>query len=265
MDSPIDNPDICGDNGSVVGLLNAHGWHCEACSPRGISTVILDYQKFWGLFTDGWAGEVTAAHLRKRRVCSLPDQLGLLQHESAAGPPKFATNTIRWWVSHSNNRVRDAFKVAWERWEAVCDITVIEHSAEAIVRADFGRIDRRGGTLAWSELSPLDGRRFLRQKFDTSERWGFDTKDPAFIDLTAVACHEAGHALGLGHIRGDTGDLMNATYSHLIKSPQAGDIREIVRRYGEPQGEETGESVHASVAIKDVEYAGTLWRVERPN
>ena len=226
-------------------LLSSRGWtlgeNLSDPSPTAVKQAISSYQHWWGLKEDGWAGPITERHLEQPRFCGNSDRC-----ESNTGVgrlAKFDRQKISWAVtqfprgtnSSHQEAIVAAFAKAWGHWASVCGI-VPSKEGRAIVRSDFQRIDRRGGTLAWSELAPLSGRSFLQQRYDILEPWyvGDGNPEQGQIDLVAVACHEIGHALGIGHIRGNTGDLMNPIYNPDVRSPQRGDIGAATDRYGPP-------------------------------
>lgn len=224
-------------------LLRVCGWLVDFPTLGETQQAIGDYQEWWGLKQDGWAGPITARHLEQPRFCGLSDRADMVADVSAS-LPKFKDVEIGWTIRTyppgvdrtAREGIREAFIKAWSHWEAVCGIEPFEAMVEGqgVVQADFRGIDRRGGTLAWSELAPLRGRPFLEQRYDILEPWyiGDGNPGPSQIDLVAVACHEIGHALGIGHIRGRTGDLMNPIYDPAIRTPQEGDKREGLARYG---------------------------------
>ena len=251
-------------NELVSGLVQT-GWLEEGktVDTDNIDQTIKDYQKFHGLVQDGWAGPITGRSLVAPRICGLPDYLPMVSTEN-----RFVDPMIKWSLENTlsgigHDEVKVIFEEAWLAWQKVCGILPSYDSNAAVVRSHFGRIDRRGGTLAWSELAPLNGRRFLEQKYDTRELWHLDisTQPQSFkIDLLAVATHEMGHALGMPHLRGNTGDLMNPIYDPSIRTPQEGDIKMGTDRYGNPISGETPslDKVKVQVLVGDVSYAGTI-------
>jgi hypothetical protein len=126
---------------------------------------------------------------------------------------------------------------AWEAWEKVCNIglaLVNSDTADITISAGRGRadsFDSAGGTLAWAQLP--DGRSGspLIMKFDLDENWVASSAKRGTL-LFNVACHEYGHLLGCNHLSDN--NLMAPFYSPAIAVPQAGDIAEMVKRYGKP-------------------------------
>jgi hypothetical protein len=263
-------------HGELARLLAMRGWSTSA---HDMTTAVRAYQTWWGLVADGWAGAITERSLMMPRICGLPDR----RASRAAGPDKFTPEVaadIRWAMhSHPRNRgddVAGVFTAAWAAWADVCGIKVRRGLPDSIVhvRKRFDRIDRSGGTLAWSHLAPLAGRSYLEQVYDVAEPWHFGLERPGDrrrIWLLMVAIHEIGHALGIDHIGGDTGDVMNPIYAPALDGLQAGDIAEAERRYGPsivlpPPPAADGRAADAqaaNVSIGKDEWAGILTRQPR--
>lgn len=218
-------------------LLDRWGWLPK--TDIDFSNIVREYQAFWGLKVDGWPGPVTERSLLHPRFCGHPDRM-----ETTVEGYKFADPKIGWSVTPTSiieqNLLLQIFTRAWELWAKICGIIPSLQSNNPSledVRSAFGYIDRVYGILAWSELPPLAGRPYLEQKYDSYEPWYVNVEPGAGdsqIDLLAVAVHEIGHAIGIGHIPGDTGDIMNPYYVPNIRTPQTGDIREATDRYGPP-------------------------------
>ena len=99
-------------------------------------------------------------------------------------------------------------------------------------RSGFGK---SGDVLAWAELPSnrnYDGQ--LWTMFDSVENWTLERpEEESGVLFRAVAAHEIGHLLGLGHSRYESA-LMYPYYRDNIETPQEqDDIPRIQRLYGE--------------------------------
>lgn len=205
-------------------------------SARTLKKAIKAYQIFHGLKADGVVGPVTERSMEAPRFCGLPD---VMEMGSDLSLPRWPSNSLTWtftntWPQIPKDQLIEMFRWAFAQWEMVCNLhfNYVEGSA-AHIRIQTGRIDNRGGTLAWSELAngnmnPKD------QKYDSDEPWVFSETPTQFtIDLGRVAAHEIGHVIGIPHI--ESGNLLAPIYSSRIRTPQGGDIRQAQTRYGPPQ------------------------------
>lgn len=195
--------------------------------------MVEHYQWFNGLKPDGIVGPVTQALMQNPQRCGMPD---LMQNRDC----RWDRLSVTWDAQiilrqMSVQKAAQVFDAACRQWNAICGIRLQRTGVSDPARADIearqgsGRadgFDGPGGTLAWSEL-PCGGARQLQQRYDAQELWTPEM-------LLAVACHEIGHAIGIPHIR--DGNLMAPYYNPAVTRPQAGDIAEAVRRYGEPVG-----------------------------
>lgn len=158
--------------------------------------------------------------------CGCTDYSLLAAEEAMA---RWGRTSLTWTITgllpgYNRDKLREMYAAAWQSWIDVCGIRANYTDGPADVNMGSGTIDGANGTLAWSELPPGDDRP-LKQKYDTAERWDD-------VMVLAVASHELGHALGLGHL--SAGNLLQPYYSRSITKPQVGDIAEVVRRYGQP-------------------------------
>lgn len=199
---------------------------------KQLADAVKAYQKFNGLDACGRVDNVTA-HWISRRRCGLPD----FNMSDANGKPCcWPMKTITYYhdivmPGMTPEQVAEAYDVAFSQWAEVCDIAPqrveVREKANIYARSGTGRahhLDGRGGTLAWSELPcGVEPNIQLDQMYDEAEPWSFNM-------AVAVICHELGHALGLGHL--NAGNLMAPYYDPNLTTPQAGDIEEMVKRYG---------------------------------
>ena len=126
---------------------------------------------------------------------------------------------------------------SWNRWNTICGLKAnfTSNTSRANVQAYAGRIDGRGGTLAWSYLPSSSGSgkgTELEQKYDTGDRWAGNS---AF--QLEVMTHENGHAAGLDHDNGKDSSGRRSIMSSSaigIRELNSNDIKQMVKRYGEP-------------------------------
>lgn len=227
------------DKVEIIKLLFKYGWTFYSKVEDAINNIddfqlgVLKklYAAFHGLSS---LGDVLY-HLNEPRFCKHPDTMQIGSGNSCRWPD----GNITWDVVQVPNTIEkqrfvEAITEGFSRWARVAGIkpqyTPGNPSARIAIMARS--IDGQMGVLAESEL-PCGNVKQCRQWYDL-ERWGvFDgpTGD-GDLDITRVVTHELGHALGMNHI--GAGNLMAPTYSRSIWLPQAGDIAEMVARYGNP-------------------------------
>jgi len=211
---------------------------------KGIDTALKEYQKFHGLEETGECDPSTKRSLELPRFCGHPDiipekvTIGGMCRWDVPRDSVTGRMLIPWAITAYPPRldaiiVKSTYTKAWSLWERVCNIQPIfvDDPNRALIQMGTRSIDAVGGILAESEL-PCGNIKLCRQWYDTNENWVVsDNPTPGQIDLTRVAAHEIGHAMGLNH--GPSGNLLAPTYSLSIGTPQAWDIQEMVKRYGE--------------------------------
>ena len=155
---------------------------------------------------------------------------------------KWSKSHLRWFVADrlpglSAGQFVASLRMAFNAWQKVCGLSFEEtkthKNADIIVLSR--QIDGANGTLAEAQL-PNGGNQQLRQWYDLGDSW--DVLRPpqqGKIYLPAVATHETGHTIGLGHDGRSSGQLMAPFYSPDLWEPQQNDIRRAQQLYGPPK------------------------------
>lgn len=233
---------------AVVKALRGWGYLAsDDVTDTELEAAIAAYQKFNGLPESGTADTRTVHQMSEPLRCGLPD---MMLDQTCAWPHRKVTYLPRLQLQGiSQEAMVRAFDQACQQWNAVCGIQLTRvNDKPANIVADSGtgtgnNLDGRGGTLAWSYLPcGQSANGTLQQMYDASESWSERM-------LVAVVCHEVGHAIGLSHL--SSGNLLAPYYSASVTKPQAGDIAEAVKRYGQPQPVPTppGENPVATVEV----------------
>ena len=241
----------------AYGYFGTQAWSVtKKTSGKALEAAVREFQKFNGLEPTGVVGMRTA-HTLGRYRCGLPD----FNLTSGDSPCKWPHANITYYSElklpgMTDEQVQLAYDTAFAQWAAVCNIDPVRVAAvgQANIYARSGKgravnLDDRGGTLAWSELPcGVTEKMQLDQMFDEAEDWSFDM-------AVAVICHELGHALGLAHL--GRGNLMAPYYNPSVRTPQQGDIEEMVALYGKRK--KAAQQLQGNIQI-----AGTIMLNNKP-
>ncbi|XP_004438197.1 PREDICTED: matrix metalloproteinase-25 [Ceratotherium simum simum] len=198
-----------------------HPAQAQLQSPAKLRDAIKVMQRFAGLPETGLLDRGTVAAMHKPR-CSLPDVLGVAglvkrRRRYALSGSMWKKRTLTWRVQSfpqssalSQETVRTLMHHALTAWGVESGLRFREVGSqgpsEPDILIDFARayhqdsypFDGQGGTLAHA-FFPGEHSISGDTHFDDEETWTFGSKDGEGTDLFAVAVHEFGHALGLGH------------------------------------------------------------------
>ncbi|VFV47195.1 matrix metalloproteinase 25 [Lynx pardinus] len=201
-----------------------HPAQAQLQSPAKLRDAIKVMQRFAGLPETGLLDPVTMATMHRPR-CSLPDVLGAAElvrrrrrrRRYALSGSVWKKRTLTWRVHSfpqssalSQEMVRTLMHHALTTWGVESGLKFQEvgfqNPTEPDIVIDFARayhqdsypFDGQGGTLAHA-FFPGEHSISGDTHFDDEEIWTYGSKDGEGTDLFAVAVHEFGHALGLGH------------------------------------------------------------------
>ncbi|XP_006914247.1 matrix metalloproteinase-25 [Pteropus alecto] len=198
-----------------------HPAQAQLQSPVKLRDAIKVMQRFAGLPETGLLDPVTMATMHKPR-CSLPDVLGVAglvrrRRRYALSGSMWKKRTLTWRIlsfpqssALSQDTVRTLMHHALTTWGIESGLKFQEVGSQGPIEPDilidFARayhqdsypFDGQGGTLAHA-FFPGEHSISGDTHFDDEEIWTFGSKDGEGTDLFAVAVHEFGHALGLGH------------------------------------------------------------------
>nr|XP_035114115.2 matrix metalloproteinase-17 isoform X1 [Callithrix jacchus] len=200
-----------------------------------LSRAIAAMQQFGGLQATGVLDEATLALMRTPR-CSLPDLPVLTQtrrRRHTAAPPKWNKRNLSWRVRTfprdsplGRDTVRALMYYALKVWSDIAPLNFHEVAGSAAdIQIDFSKADHNdgypfdgpGGTVAHA-FFPSDHHTAGDTHFDDDEAWTFRSSDAHGMDLFAVAVHEFGHAIGLGHVAA-TRSIMRPYYQGPVGDP----------------------------------------------
>lgn len=212
----------------VVDVLVSRGWlNGPTRDADSIHDAIEAFQDWSGRKNAG--GELdleTLEDLSAPRFCALHDRL-----PQTAGVCKWPDGNIPYFVKDafagiSLEKTWEAFDWALGEWAKAGKLKPARATSAASARivAGIAKIDGPNGVLAQSYL-PCGNTRQTPQEYDTAEAWSNEW----FCRI--VVLHELGHALGIPHAPGK-GSIMSPYYDPALKSLQAWDVAEIVKRYG---------------------------------
>ena len=146
------------------------------------------------------------------------------------GSPELGTagGTVTWAVDDSISQAElQSINAAFAEWSEVANIQFEQVSSTAVSDIDFseGAIDGASNVLGVASYSFSGGQ---LQNADIE----FDSADNlSGSELTLVATHEIGHAIGLGHFNDDPA-VMNSTANFDLTGLSQSDINGIVALYG---------------------------------
>lgn len=225
----------------------------------GVQDALTAYQAFHRLAQTGVVDAATADHMSLPR-CGNPDVTPF----SALDPTAFVASGGRWPSPHlrygfknwsqelSQGEVRQAVHQAFSMWAGYSGLTFrevdVNSGPEIVISFESGdhgdgEAFDGGGANGWNILAhaffpasdtlPTDPIRGDTH-FDEAETWTISVPPgTGSIDLTTVAVHEFGHALGLKHSP-VTGAVMEATYAGPRRVLQGDDIQGIASLYPPP-------------------------------
>lgn len=203
------------------------------------------------------------------RFCGVSEAFG-----AGAAQVKLPSNRVTFIVRDvlpglSREDQEAAHMESWRRWSRVIGITVDKHPNTKTDVTQIVTVVNLGGPLGVlaDQMLPYGSGVNLRMRLDSSERWQVaDNPSQGMINLLAVLTHENGHCLGMQHISADgSADLMNATYSPRIHSPQADDISYGRKLYGPPIDGGSSPQVPVQKPITvTVEQDGKRWAGSLP-
>lgn len=211
---------------------------------------IAVFQEVNGLAVDGDLGPITARTILAPRFCGAKDRLSATKarwdHTNWDGKKwkdgKPVNMVLKYHVTSAlpglaKAQTDEVIAKALSSWTEVCAVVFVPVPSGSDANIDFTvtKLDKSGGVLAQCELpygkdTPATT---LHCEHDSADLWSDSDAPPnGRIGARHVTCHEVGHGLGLEHLA--SGNLLAPYYDASIFKPQAGDIAEVVLRYGPP-------------------------------
>ncbi|XP_013416628.1 matrix metalloproteinase-15 [Lingula anatina] len=217
-------------------------------SKEELTEALKQFQRLVGLPETGELDAATVNKMKQPR-CGVPDfdpyrkpSDTAIPEKTYASGSKWNQNFITWKTINFSDKLekaeqRRAFHEAFQLWGEATQLVfeeVVNGSPDIEIKfaeGDHGdgywnRFDGEGGVLAHAFFPPNGN-----THFDAAENWTLDI--PQGVNMLAVAAHEFGHALGLGHSRNT--DAVMAPYYGGYKPDlklEEDDIRSIQSVYG---------------------------------
>ncbi len=201
---------------------------------------LRDFQRFNNLPVTGEMDEATLGLMAQPR-CGFPDLAEFSLEGRKWNKTALAFGYNEFTPDLTQAQIRAAILQALQLWSAVTPLTFTEvpvaSPPDIVVRfvagahGDGSDFDGAGGILAHGFYPPPNGGALAGDThFDEAETWSV-VLPPSGIDLTTVAAHEFGHALGLAH-SSVAGALMGPYYSAAHRNLEADDVAGIQALYG---------------------------------
>jgi Matrixin/Putative peptidoglycan binding domain len=241
---------------SQFGYLRAESSTVARGYDSEVEDAVRTYQAFHHLPVTGVVDDVTAARMAEPR-CGNPDIVPMNAKDSAAfvlSGGQWANHDLRYAFAQNSPDlsmadVRHAVHQAFSTWSGYADLSFREVplsagpeiviSFETGDHGDGSPFDGPGSVLAHaffpgSSTLPPDPIRGDTH-FDDAEVWTIQVPPGASrFDLTTVAIHEFGHALGLRHSP-VVGAVMEPTYAGPRRQLHSDDIQGMATLYGGPK------------------------------
>ncbi len=239
-------------------LLHRFGYLQGDCYTPGnfcknTEAAVKKFQRFHNIKCTGEADTKTKKALMEPR-CGLPDEIGESGTFVLRGC-QYNTNNLTYAFENSSadlpdQQARDLVRNAFAEWASVSPLSFTEvlpsqnptftigwHSG---AHGDSDAFDGPGNVIAHAFFPPpCGGIHAGEMHFDEAEN--FTASATSGLNLQAVALHEIGHLLGLGH-SDDPAAIMFPTYSSSRLNLAEDDIAGVQTLYGTPQMQFTAEA-----------------------